>query len=255
MGHDAALPLIVKSFPVDRLATAAVSAREIAALAHEARNHPVKSASLVVERLATAAHTLLTSAKRSEIFRCLWVHLVKKLHFDPPRLLSADAHVEEDAVVRIVRCFVHAHARPLGATAAGEQPHEHVSQRDGHRDGVGLRKVDAEEGPLGSGVDRDEFEREYEHCLWRDPGRRAPAPVAQERRHKQLPLVAGSHELQRLGPAGDHPVRAECGRLAAAVRRIEFGPIGQRALVVTLALCCWRRVRATGRTRAQDPVL
>lgn len=123
MGHDAALPLIVKSFPVDRLATAAVSAREIAALApgrvarggdrlkraqvaqkpaapasaqacalsaarpsrpsfravlrcsHEARNHPVKSASLVVERLATAAHTLLTSAKRSEIFRCLWVHL------------------------------------------------------------------------------------------------------------------------------------------------------------------------------------
>jgi hypothetical protein len=43
--------------------------------AHKAGNYSMKGAALVVERLAAAAHTLLASAQRSEVFCRLWVHL------------------------------------------------------------------------------------------------------------------------------------------------------------------------------------
>ena len=49
---------------VDGLATTAITAGEVATLAHEAGDDPVEGAALVVERLARATHTLLTCRTR-----------------------------------------------------------------------------------------------------------------------------------------------------------------------------------------------
>jgi len=56
---------------VDGLATSAVAAGEVTALGHELRDDSVVGAALEVEGLAGLAHTLLTSAERSEVVSAL----------------------------------------------------------------------------------------------------------------------------------------------------------------------------------------
>jgi hypothetical protein len=65
--------LIVKLLTVDRNAARAISFCRVTTLHHESLNYPVEFVTLVV--LATA--TVLTSAKPSKVFTCLW-HILKK---------------------------------------------------------------------------------------------------------------------------------------------------------------------------------
>merc|ERR1719379_3228576 len=85
---------------VDRLAAGAVAAREVAALAHEARDHAVERAALEVQRLAALAGALLTRAQRTEVLRRLRHRVREELHDDAPGALAADGHVEVDLRVR-----------------------------------------------------------------------------------------------------------------------------------------------------------
>jgi len=78
------------------LAAGAVSGGEVAALAHEARDHAVEGGSLVVEGLAAAAGALLASAQRAEVLCGAWDHVGEQLHHDAARWGAADRHVEED---------------------------------------------------------------------------------------------------------------------------------------------------------------
>lgn len=63
--------LVLELLAVDALAAGAISFCEIAALNHEALDDTVKARALVVQRLASLAYTLLASAQRAEVLRCL----------------------------------------------------------------------------------------------------------------------------------------------------------------------------------------
>jgi len=84
---------------VDGLATTAITAGEVATLAHEAGDDPVEGAALVVEGLARATHTLLTSAESTEVLAGLGGNVRVELEDDAASSVTADGDVEEDAGV------------------------------------------------------------------------------------------------------------------------------------------------------------
>lgn len=57
--------LVTESVSVDRLASSAISAREVSSLDHEVLDNTMERASLEVQGLSTLALSLLTSAKSS----------------------------------------------------------------------------------------------------------------------------------------------------------------------------------------------
>jgi hypothetical protein len=54
--------LVLELLPVDALSACAISLREISALDHEALDDTVEARALVVQRLASLSHALLTRA-------------------------------------------------------------------------------------------------------------------------------------------------------------------------------------------------
>ena len=85
---------------VDRLASGAVSGGEVAALAHEVRDHAVEGRAFVVEGLAAPPGALLAGAERAEVLGGAGSHVGIELHHDAAGRLTADGHVEEDLRVR-----------------------------------------------------------------------------------------------------------------------------------------------------------
>lgn len=81
---------------VDRLAASAVSGGEVAALAHEPRDHTVEGRSLVVERLSAPSDSLLSGAEGAEVLGRAGGDVGVELHHDPAGRLVADRNVEED---------------------------------------------------------------------------------------------------------------------------------------------------------------
>jgi len=74
--------LIPERFPIDRLASSAVTSCEVAALAHEARDHSVKRATFEMQGLARATTTLLASAQCPEILSSSGDGVCEELHND-----------------------------------------------------------------------------------------------------------------------------------------------------------------------------
>jgi hypothetical protein len=78
----AELPLIRKGLAVYRLAARAVRLRQVAAVQHEARDHPVEAAPLEVQRLACPTFALLARAEEPEVLYCPWAYLGEERHCD-----------------------------------------------------------------------------------------------------------------------------------------------------------------------------
>jgi hypothetical protein len=74
--------LIGKLTPIDGLATGAILIRKVTALAHEARNHPMKWRTCV-------AKALLARAQRAKVFGCLRHHAAEETHLDTTSRLAA----------------------------------------------------------------------------------------------------------------------------------------------------------------------
>ena len=91
--------LVCELGAVDRLASSAVSGGEVAALAHEVRDHTVEDRALVVERLAAPTDSLLASAEGAEVLGGAGSGVGEELEHDPTGGLAADGHVEEDSRV------------------------------------------------------------------------------------------------------------------------------------------------------------
>jgi len=77
-----------KLFAVDGLAAGAVVVGEVATLAHEVRNDPVKATALEAE-------PLLTGAQGTEILSRLGDNIRTELHDDATDRLAVDGHVEK----------------------------------------------------------------------------------------------------------------------------------------------------------------
>lgn len=88
--------LVGELVAVDRLASSAVPGSEVAALAHEPRDHAVEARSLVVEGLPAASSSLLSGAEGAEVLRRAGGDVGEELHHDPASRSAADRHVEED---------------------------------------------------------------------------------------------------------------------------------------------------------------
>ena len=80
-------------------------------------------------------------------------------------------------------------------------------------------------------VDAEQLDFENQHAVGLDRRAGWVRPVGQVAGHEELPLVADFHFLQCLGPAGDHAVDGELGRLAA-VGAVELRAVEQRAAIV-----------------------
>ena len=77
----------------------------------------------------------------------------------------------------------------------------------------------------------DQLHVEHERRRARDRARLAGEPVAERRRHDELPPAADAHADDPLVPAADHDAVAEdeAGRLAALAAVVEHGTIGKAA--------------------------
>mmetsp|Transcript_2280 Transcript_2280/g.5694 ORF Transcript_2280/g.5694 Transcript_2280/m.5694 type:complete len:252 (+) Transcript_2280:25-780(+) len=95
--------LIPELVAVDGLAARAVALGEVTALAHEAGDHAVELAALVVQGLARSALALLPRAQRAEVLGGLRHVLREQLHLDAAGGTAADLHIEEDHRVRHLR--------------------------------------------------------------------------------------------------------------------------------------------------------
>jgi len=82
--------LVLELVAVDGLAPSSVVVGEVTALAHKVGDHAVESGSLV-------SHSLLTSAKSTEIFSGLGDHIRSQLHDNAAHRAAAGLHVKEDA--------------------------------------------------------------------------------------------------------------------------------------------------------------
>jgi hypothetical protein len=71
--------LIGELVAIDRLATSAITAGEVATLAHELRNDTVELGALVVQWLAALAHALLAGAQSTEVLGSAWNNIVEEL--------------------------------------------------------------------------------------------------------------------------------------------------------------------------------
>ena len=85
---------------IDRFAACAVSGGEVAALAHEVRDHTVEDRAFVVERLASPTDSLLTGAEGAEVLGGAGSGVGEELKHDPAGGLAADGYVEEDSRIR-----------------------------------------------------------------------------------------------------------------------------------------------------------
>mmetsp|Transcript_53334 Transcript_53334/g.152148 ORF Transcript_53334/g.152148 Transcript_53334/m.152148 type:complete len:262 (-) Transcript_53334:41-826(-) len=238
MLHHPNLELVCKLVPVDRLAPHAVPLRDIASLAHEARDDPVEHAALVVERLAGLADPLLASGERPEVLHGLRRHAAEQLHLDAARRLAADLHVEEHARVLGPAGLLQADDRaPRRGGAAAEEAE--LAREDAAEDEEPQQHPDPgrRAAPVVvRGPDLHHLHREDQRGAPRDgPARRAPLAVAEGGGHEQLPLVPRAHQLHGLGPGGDDLVRGEGRRLPALVGRVELGAVHELPAVVALA--------------------
>lgn len=82
--------LVLEPGAVDGFSTGAIVVGEVTTLAHEVRNHPVKTAILVAE-------TLLSGTKSAEVLRRLGDNILPQLHHDAAHGLAVRGHVEENA--------------------------------------------------------------------------------------------------------------------------------------------------------------
>jgi len=83
---------------VDRLSSATVSISEVSSLKHEVGDDAVESGSLVVQRLALLADTLLAGAQGAEVFNGLGHDVSVEAHDDAAELLAISFDVKEDLV-------------------------------------------------------------------------------------------------------------------------------------------------------------
>ena len=87
--------LVSELLAVDRLATSAVLAGEVAALDHEVGNDAVEGGGLVVQGLAGAAGSLLASAQSAEVLGGLGASISEQLEDNAASGLATDGNIEE----------------------------------------------------------------------------------------------------------------------------------------------------------------
>lgn len=78
------------------LATPTISSREVTALAHELRYHPVEGTTLEMQYLSRSSNALFASTELSEILCGLWHYICPQFHLDAALGRSAYGDVEED---------------------------------------------------------------------------------------------------------------------------------------------------------------
>jgi len=96
--------LVSELLAVDGLASGAVAAGEVAALAHELGDDAVERGSLEVERLAGLADALLAGAQAAEVLDSLGDNVGAKGHLDAASGLATDGHW---GVLESAPCGVH----------------------------------------------------------------------------------------------------------------------------------------------------
>ena len=80
--------LIIKFLPIGGLATSAIMACEVTALAHKSRNYSVKAGRFITK-------AFLPSAQSTKVFCCLWNFACKQLEGDETQGFAVDGDVEE----------------------------------------------------------------------------------------------------------------------------------------------------------------
>jgi len=88
--------LVGELHSVNAFAAGSVGVGEVTTLEHELGNDAVEDASLVVEGLAGAAHTLFTGAEAAEVFSGLGADVLEEFKGDSLGGLLADGDVKED---------------------------------------------------------------------------------------------------------------------------------------------------------------
>ena len=94
--------LISELSTIDGLTTDARAVSEITSLEHELGDNSVENRVLEVQRLSTLSHSLLSSAKSSEVLGSLGDAIGVQFHDDSSSGLITDGHVEENLGVRHV---------------------------------------------------------------------------------------------------------------------------------------------------------
>mmetsp|Transcript_32900 Transcript_32900/g.105753 ORF Transcript_32900/g.105753 Transcript_32900/m.105753 type:complete len:239 (-) Transcript_32900:48-764(-) len=199
-----------------------------------------------MQRPAALADALLAGAEGAKVLGSLRVDGGEELKHDALGGLTPDRDVEEDGRVGHATSLLEGDGRPrVLLPKEAERSHAGVAKRE---------REDAIGGGLQKGhrrllAHREELELEDEHRAGRDARWHARLAVPERGRQEELPLVAGTHHLQRQRPAGDDFARLEGGRPAARVRRVEDAAVDQPALVVALAqrVCIWTLTRAAAR--------
>jgi len=88
--------LISELLAIDALATSAVSAGEVASLAHKILDNAVEARALVVKGLAGLAHALFASAQCTEVFGRLWNNICEEFEDNAASRSTADRNVKEN---------------------------------------------------------------------------------------------------------------------------------------------------------------
>ncbi len=88
--------LVLELSSVDRLSTDTGSVGEVTSLKHKLRNDSVENASLEVKGFAGLAHSLLSSAKSSEVLGSLGDGVGVQLHDDTASRLIVHGDIEEN---------------------------------------------------------------------------------------------------------------------------------------------------------------
>ena len=90
--------LVLELHAEDGLTNRAIASSEIATLRHEARNHPVEGAALVVERFLGLSNALLASAKAPEVFGGAG-RFGRQVHDDSADWRAANRNIEKHSGV------------------------------------------------------------------------------------------------------------------------------------------------------------
>ena len=97
--------LVLELGAVDGLTASSVTAGEVTTLDHELGDDPVEGRALVVERLAGAASSLLTSAQAPEVLSGLGDNVVVQLHDHTALGLATNGDIEENSGSAHFCCF------------------------------------------------------------------------------------------------------------------------------------------------------
>ena len=92
----AVLPLVGKLVTINRFAPRAVTACEIATLAHEAGDDAVERRVLEVKRRARASSALFAGAEAAKVLGRLRNDVGAQSHLDAARGSAANSHIEEN---------------------------------------------------------------------------------------------------------------------------------------------------------------